>query len=485
MRTLDTKSENLISELVKLENRGEYEEALLLLETIWTDKTAFPNVDGLPPRVAADIILRCGVLIGYLGHNKQLPNSQERSKNLLAEAHRRFLDIYDIEKIAECESYLALTYQRTGEFEEAETWVEESLSRKTILSSLARLRSFVIKSAVFMLSGRHEENLEFCKEHESYILEFGDYFLKGRFYTNYGVSLKTLGQTAEALKKHRFAKRFHEKSRHTVFLGTVENNLAQLYKELNRFVEAHRSIDNAAKVFRTISDRTREGFSYDTKAQIYYAEGKYDDGLKTIEKAVRILKKGENKAYLVEAYTTKSKMLVAVDDIAAAVICISGALTIATTHISAEAAKKLAEEFEDGIRERKLSTAKSVLVEKELGGGKELELILPSSISHYQEYQAVWIKNTHLEEAGLNKDCLAIVVEEEIEKGNLVAVSEIKDGSVSCGFYDSDFGIVCLEGINSAPQIFNEQEIDILGKIVGVSESSKPVGGKMLIKSLV
>ena len=78
---------------------------------------------------AAEIILRCGALIGFLGHNKQIPNSQEKSKNLLTEARKRFLDIYDVEKIAECENYLARAYWQTGELAEAEIWIDEALSR--------------------------------------------------------------------------------------------------------------------------------------------------------------------------------------------------------------------------------------------------------------------------------------------------------------------------------------------------------------------
>ena len=58
---------------------------------------------------------------GFLGHSRQIPDSQEKSKNLLTEAHNRFLDIYDIEKLAECENYMSLAYWRSGELVEAET----------------------------------------------------------------------------------------------------------------------------------------------------------------------------------------------------------------------------------------------------------------------------------------------------------------------------------------------------------------------------
>jgi hypothetical protein len=55
-----------------------------------------------------------------------------------------------------------------------------------------------------------------------------------------------------------------------------------------------------------------------------------------------------------------------------------------------------------------------------------------------------------------------------------------------CGFYDfdADFGLVCLEGIGEEPRFFNEAEIEILGKIVGVGKTDKNSKGKIEVKPL-
>jgi hypothetical protein len=55
---------------------------------------------------------------------------------------------------------------------------------------------------------------------------------------------------------------------------------------------------------------------------------------------------------------------------------------------------------------------------------------------------------------------------------------------VSCGFFDSDFGIVCLEAGGSEPQLFDKSDIKILGKIVGVCNSGKNADGAMEVHSL-
>jgi tetratricopeptide (TPR) repeat protein len=480
-KTLHKQPKLLIEELIKLERCGKYEEAIEELQEIWEDITVFPKVEEFKPRIAAEMILRCGSLIGFLGHNKQLSNAQEKSKNLLTEAHQRFLDIYDKEKIAECENYLALAYWRTGELVEAETWIEEALSHILLDNSQARIYSFLIKSMIFFANGKYEQVRQNLENVQDLFQKYGDAFLNGSYYTNLSLALKNLGNPSEALRKLELAKSYHQKSGHQIYLGTVENNFAQIHKSINDFFRAHQAVDNAIEIYEKIKDKTRKGSSLDTKAQIYFAEGKFADALEMADASIEILERSENSAYLVESYLTKIKILISIDDITSATLCLFDAVQIAKTQISEEAAKDLVKEFDIEIRQRTSPVISNVFTEKELVSG-DLELLLPPSIAHYQNYQAVRIKNTHLEEIGLKPDSLAIVVDEKIERGDLAAITEIKDGSIMCGFYDVDFGIVCLEGIDSEPQLLNENEIKVLGKIVGVCDMEKNSDGKFIVK---
>jgi tetratricopeptide (TPR) repeat protein len=483
MKILHTQATVLLKKLFKFERCGKYDEALTELRDIWDDTTTFPNVEEFEPRAAAEIVLRCGSIIGFLGHNKQIPKAQEKSKNLLTEARNRFLDIYDVEKIAECENYLALAYWRTSELNEAESFIEEALSHNLTISNDTRIYSHLTKSLIFLSSGKYEEIVKDCAKLEDDFRKYGDAFLNGSFCTNLGIAYQELGKTSEALKNFELARYFHQKSRHQTYLGTVENNLAQLYKLVNRFAEAHKVVNNSTKIFKQIKDRTREGFSLDTKAQIYFAEGKYADALTLAEKSISILTKSENKAYLVESYLTKIKTLIYSDDFSAATFCLVDAVQLAKTQISENAAKDLIREFETTWKEKSSPVIEETFPEKE-AFTENLELLLPPSISHYTDFQGVWIKNNHLESVGLRKDSLAIVVQEKIKRGDLAAISEIANDSISCGFYDSGFGIVCLEGANSEVQLFDEKDIKILGKIVGVCKSEKSADGKMIVEPI-
>lgn len=488
MRTFHTDVTVSTGNLFKLERCGRYEEALAELRHIWEDTNAFPDVEDYAPRPAAEIILRCGALIGFIGHNKQIPDSQEKSKNLLTEARNRFLNIYDVEKIAECENYLALAYIRTGEIVEAEAWIEEALSHPLKESSEAWIYANLTKSLIYLSAGKHEEIVKNLKKLEKHFKNLGNHFLLGSFCTNLALALRNLGKTSEALKYYESARNYHQKSGHQIYLGTIENNLAYLHKSQHRFKEAHQSIDNAVEIFKKVKDRTREGFSLDTKAHIFFDEGKFTEALKVIDKAIFILGKSENAGYVVETYLSKAKILLCLENFTAAFMCLSDAVQLAKNKISEEKAENLVKEFEELMKEKTASVVTKTFSEKETGAEEKaeekLELVLHPTIAHYQEFQGVWIKNSYLENFGLQKGSLAVVTKAALKRGDLVAINEIATDSVMCGFYDSDFGLVCLEGIGEDPLLFDENDVEILGKIVGVGKTDKNSKGKIQVKPL-
>lgn len=473
--------------LFKFERNGRYEDALLEIRHFWPDLSALPDITDLDAREAAEILLRCGSLIGFLGHVRPIPNAQERSKNLLTEARTRFFDIYDVEKIADCENYLALAYWRTGEINEVEAWIEESQSHGLPRHSFQTLYSYIIRSLAYLATRDYPRIIAYLSPLEGDFMASADIGLKGDFYNHCGIANQELGNIEEAMRCFDLALGFHRRSGHKTYFGTILNNRAMLYKRLGMPVEAHTSIDAAIKVYRQVKDRTREGSSLDTKAQIFAAEGNYDAALKTLDKAITILKKTENSAYLIEAYMTRVKTLVYLDDISSAAFSLVDAVEIARANTGEESAKALTKEFESALKERATVLA-AVSVKEEDPGSKDktvgdgLRLVLPPSISHYTDYQGVWINGRHLEKAGLTEGSLAVVVNEDVKRGDLVAIAEIGSEMVSCGYYDAEFGVICLEGADQELQMFNEQDVRILGRIVGVCNTGENADGKMIVE---
>ena len=449
-----------------------------------------PDIADFESHDAAEALLRCGSLIGFLGHVRPIPNAQERSKNLLTEARTRFLEIYDVEKIAECENYLALAYWRTGEINEVELWIEESQSHDLRKQSFHRLYSHSIKCLVMMANKDYDGIISYLTPLEADFMTASDDGLKGDFFNNIAVANQELGSFAEAVGCFERARASYQKSDHKTYLGIIENNLAMLYKRLGRFIEARQMIDNATKAFRQVKDRTREGFSLDTRAQILIDAGEYGEALKTLQKAIPILRKTENSSYLIDTLMTKVKTLVFLDDISEAALCLFEAVEIAKVYTGEKSVKALTKEFEAAIRERVRPAVTPAPDNREVRrdrkndsvSGEGLRLVLPQSISHYTDYQGVWINGSHLEKAGLTRGALAVVVNEEVKRGDLVAIAETDSDLVSCGYYDADFGMISLEADDAALQIFDENAVKILGRIVGVCNTGTGPDGKMIVE---
>ena len=474
----------LLREVFGLERSGQFDQALQELRGVWDDTTEQPDVRDLDTRTTAETYLRCGALIGFLGHIRQIPTAQERSKNLLTQARGIFLEIYEPEKIAECENYLALAYWRTGESNEAMSWVEEALSYELPQKCDARLYSYVIRDLI-LLSQR--KFVEVCSSFASRKHLFGDEadtFLAGSLYNNFGLATKNLGDTGAALSALERARDLFAASGNKLQMALAENNLSQLYKTEKRFERAHAAVDRSIELYREIKDRTREGFTFDTKALIYFDEGRFEDALKTANKAIELLGRSENYAYLSETIATKARIQLYSDDFSTATLTLLEAVELAKLRISEAAAMDLIRDFEQSLKERNERKKQKPVDATRTGiASGDLKLVLPPAIAHYDDYQGVWINNSDLESYGLSRGSLAVVVPCRVRRGDLVALMEFDSDLVSCGFFDKDFGIVCLEAGNSEPLLFSESDVKILGKIVGVCDASK-IGDTIKVQAL-
>ncbi|MCW5961842.1 MAG: tetratricopeptide repeat protein [Pyrinomonadaceae bacterium] len=479
MKTLIKNPKLLVNSLFHLERAGKYQKAFDEVSQFWTDTSKSPELDSLEPADEAELLLRCGALAGFLGYNNELKNAQDKSRNLLTKARDKFINLEKTDKIAECENYMALAYWRTGELEEAEAWIAEALGRDVAPHSYVRAQTYIVESKVVFAKGNFEALSEKFRRIEPLIIRLGDDGILGDFYNHFGLAAKNLGDKVLARVYLELAAHHHRLSGHRMFYGTVRNNLAQLLRSENDFDGAHQMIDSAAAVFAEIGDNVREGFSLDTKANIYFDQGNYDDALATVERSLKILESCENAAYVVETLMTKTRIILAKDDFYNATLTLFEAVQIAKKNISEEAARKIVKQFEDEIG-RNISAPSNRTSEY----SEAIELALPASLAHYDKYEIVRIRNSHLEAVGIVKGSLAVVVDEEVSRGDLAAIMKIDDGSIYCGFFDLDFGIICLEGIDSEPQLHDADEIKILGKIVGHCSGEIDRDGKLIVRTV-
>jgi len=334
---------NTVSEARQAESKGQYEKAFQILSPYWDGYSQFPNAIGFSDLETAELFMRFGSIVGYLGNTQRITNSQEISKNLLTQARRKFISIANFEKTAECENYLAMAYQRTGELTEAMDWLSESYSRNLPVYHPTRINSYIIETVLDIESGKYERILQRCEELREVFEYHASALDNGSFHNNLAIAHKNLGNSEEAQKHLKAARGFFHQANHLSYYASVENNLAQLLHKNGQFEEAHVCAENAIKIFQQIGDRMREGYSLETRSQIYTAEGDLEKALKFVNQAIELLEGGESYRKLVESYRSKIKILLGLDRLAEALTTMTAAHNIAALYISPEFSREIIE----------------------------------------------------------------------------------------------------------------------------------------------
>lgn len=301
---------SILNDVYKAEMSGDYSQAFQLLSVFWNDFRVQPNTSDFSEDLVAEIFLRCGSIAGYLGRFKTISNAQERSRKLLSDARQKFKNLGINTKIVECDNYLALTYERTGEISRARECLEQAFSLEIPPAHPARLYSHIIDSLLNLAENNfaliHQNSLML----ESLFQNCANKTLQGCFFNHYGLALKNLGRTDEALDKFLTARLCFFEAAHHQYCGALENNIARLFTVNSQFAEAHNFALKAVNTFKLIGDFSRQGYALDTRANIFLTEGKYENALDCADKAVKLLQNSENKLFLLETFKTKIKSLI-------------------------------------------------------------------------------------------------------------------------------------------------------------------------------
>jgi AraC-like DNA-binding protein len=309
----------IVQNAKQYESVGRYDDAAKILSKYWKNTNEHPDVSELNEAEQAEVLLRCGSLAGYIGSCQQKKDAQELAQTLISEANELFYMSVKFEKRAECETYLALTYLRTGKLDVARIWINSAFKYDIDKTCEVRLNAYVVEGVILIEEGKYQELVNKCLSLETLFQRSGFLILQGDFNNNYAFGLMKLGYKNDALSRFELAKQFYTKTKHDLYLALIENNLAVFFKREKVYDEAHKHAKAAREVFKKLSDKTREGYSIDTQAQIYLAEGKYKEALKCANEAIGMLKRGENYSYLVNSMETKSHIQLYLKDYAESV----------------------------------------------------------------------------------------------------------------------------------------------------------------------
>ncbi len=282
------------------ENKGEYEEAREVLSGLWPRLDQRPRVKGLEPNVAAEVLMRAGVLAGWIR------SDQEQAKDFISESLSIFESQNYKKKIAEAQTELALCYMRVAEYENASDLLKlalAQLSNDSELKAKAVLRSGIVRRH----TGPLHEALEFLTRNEPLFEKINSQLLKGCYHQTLGdiLNLCELGRPGDYLDRafmEYTAASYHlERAGHNRYLANVENSRGFLYLKINHCAEAHEHLNRARRIFANLNDKVTLAQVNETRARVFLQEAKNTEAEKAARSSVLALENSDRPSLLAES----------------------------------------------------------------------------------------------------------------------------------------------------------------------------------------
>jgi tetratricopeptide (TPR) repeat protein len=290
-------------------HKGQYETAREALGELWPGIGERPDVKGLPPVIAAEVMLQCGALTGLLGAARNVAGAQERAQDLLSEAARTFKSQGRYEKASEAQCELGACYWRLGAHDDARVIMREALEPLTDADVELKAKIHIRRTLVEISENRYHDALSILKEAEP-VFESASDALKGRWHGQKALVLRRLA-TAEgradyadrAVIEFTAAIYHYELAKHERYCATNRNNIAMLLYKLGRYKDAHEHLDRAGATLLRLKDAGLLAQVDETRARVFLAEKKYGEADRVITRAIQTLEKGGASALLADALT--------------------------------------------------------------------------------------------------------------------------------------------------------------------------------------
>jgi CheY-like chemotaxis protein/tetratricopeptide (TPR) repeat protein len=294
---------------------GQYEAARDALGDLWQGIGDNPELKGLKPLTAAEVLLQCGVLSGWLGSVRQIPDAQEKAKDLLTEAQRRFQAQGQTAKIAEVYYELGKCYFRLGAYDDARVILDEAILALNERSPELKAKVFIRRASVEIWLGRYHDAWDVLEQARKFFENSGD-AIKGRWHGQMALVLQRLAITERrtdyadrAIVEFTAAIYHFEQAGHERYSAYHLNNLAMLLYTLGRYKEAHENLDRAVSLFERLNDEGCLAQVNETRARVLVAEGKYKEAGRVIAGVIKTFERGGEHALLADALTIQGVAL--------------------------------------------------------------------------------------------------------------------------------------------------------------------------------
>jgi tetratricopeptide (TPR) repeat protein len=295
---------------LELKDRGDYAGVQGVMHPLWDAMGERPNCTGLHASVAAEVLLTVGILTCWISTQCQLKKAQETAKNLITESLHFFESIGDLKKVAAARSELAYCYWCEGELNEARTMFEESLVKLTTEGN-TRARALLGLAVVEWSASRYAIALKCLTDNAALFNKITSYALKGAYHSQLAMVLRMLATPSNkndnlqrAVAEYQKADHNFKLARNPVFRADVKNNVGNILRQLSRYKEAHKYLQEAKRLTGLAKDKARTAQIDDTRAQVFIAEKKFKEAEAVARNAVRILEKSGHQCLLADVLVT-------------------------------------------------------------------------------------------------------------------------------------------------------------------------------------
>lgn len=295
---------------LELKDRGDYSGAQEIMRPLWKRVGEHPNLEGLHPTVAAEVLFCTGILTGWIGSKDELKEANEWARDLLTESITYYESLQDVIRIAAIRAELGYCYWRAGALAEARIWFTEALKKLTTEGN-SRANAVFGLSVVEWSASRFQESLRILVENAPLFKKITNHTLKGVYHMQVAMVLRKLAapekRAAEfrrILSEYDAADRHFTQARNTIFRAHVKNNIGNILCDLSRFKEAHEHLDHARRLTVSAKDKVKTAQVDESLAQLFIAETKYVDAEAAARHAVRTFEKSGHQTFLAEALTT-------------------------------------------------------------------------------------------------------------------------------------------------------------------------------------
>lgn len=278
---------------------------------LWQRIGQRPLLDGLDEETQGAVLLRAGVLTGWIGSAKQITGAQGIARSLLTESLAIFETLRASVQVAEAQIEIAYCYWREGAFDAGKILLREALSYLSDSEVELRAKAWLRIAIIEWSANRYGEALKILTEAASLFDLVENHCLRGSFHNQFAIVLRNVGAAENreefvdrALIEYAAAAHHFEEAGHTRYQACVENNLGFLFWKAQRFADAHKHLDRAQILFARLKDDLHEAQADDTRARVFLAEDRLVDAEKAAHRAVRRLESGDEASWLTEALCT-------------------------------------------------------------------------------------------------------------------------------------------------------------------------------------